>query len=98
MVDPGHVFSTDFILPGVSNRQLRFAALSPQSAVVVYLQSGFADVVCATVLDFRAKAYWSTALRDDRLYDLEGLRQDVMGKQYRPDNRLCETTMLGSGD
>jgi hypothetical protein len=42
MVNPGEVTSADYIIPGVPNKQLGFAALNSDSAIVFYKRGGYA--------------------------------------------------------
>jgi hypothetical protein len=46
MVNPGETMSTDYIIPGVPNKQLRFAALNSDSAIVFYERGGYASQLC----------------------------------------------------
>src|ERR1700730_1557742 len=62
MVNPGEAMSTDYIIPGVPNKQLRFAALNGNSAIVLYEWGGYADQECVTVFDFREHTLWGASL------------------------------------
>lgn len=62
MVDSGATMSTDYRLPGISNRRLVLAALNQNSAVLLYEVGGYANFMRVTILDFSSGGYWSTNL------------------------------------
>jgi hypothetical protein len=66
MVNPGETMSTDYILPGVPNKRLVFAALNKDSAIVVYEKGGYANLLRTTILDFRDGRAWDTTLNSFR--------------------------------
>lgn len=62
MVDSGATMSTDYRLPGISNRRLVLAALNQNSAVLLYEVGGYANFMRVTILDFSSGGYWSSNL------------------------------------
>lgn len=53
MVNAGETMSKDDIVPEVPNKQLRFAALNSDSAIVFYEWGGYASQLRVTAFDFR---------------------------------------------
>lgn len=84
MVDPGEAMSTDDIIPGVPNKKLVIAALGENAAVVLYVRGGFADRLCVTVFDFRARAAWGAYVNDYDVRDLSGLRKAIAARSFVP--------------
>jgi len=74
MVNPGETMSTDYILPGVPNKRLVFAALNKDSAVIVYERGGYANFLRATILDFRGGRSWDSTLNRYSVKNLQDLR------------------------
>jgi hypothetical protein len=66
MNDPGDPMSTDYIIPGVPTRQLVFAGVGDDSAVIVYEQGGYANRPSVVAFSWIAggSAWW--AFLDDR--------------------------------
>jgi hypothetical protein len=82
MVNPGETMSTDYIMPGVPNKQLRFAALNGDSAIVFYKWGGYADQLCVTAFDFQERTSWGASLRGLRVNTLEQLRTAISDRQF----------------
>lgn len=82
MVNPGETMSTDYILSGVPNKRLVFAALNKNSAIIVYEQGGFANTLRATILDFKDLKSWDTTL-DHRIRNLGDLRTALIQGNLR---------------
>lgn len=82
MVNPGEPMSTDYIIPGVPNKQLRFAALNGHSANVFYEWGGFADQLCVTAFDFREHTSWGASLRVFRVNTLDQLRTAISDRRF----------------
>jgi hypothetical protein len=49
MVNPGDTMSTDYMIEGVPNKRLVFAALNKASASVVYERGGYANLCWLSV-------------------------------------------------
>jgi hypothetical protein len=81
MVNPGEAMSTDYIICGVPNKQLRFAALNGDSAIVFYELGGYADQLCVTAFDFRQRTSWGASLKVFRVNTLEQLRTAISDRQ-----------------
>jgi len=84
MVNPGEAMSTDYIIPGVPNKRLRFAALNGDSAIVFYEWGGYADQACVTAFDFRERTSWGASLKVFRVNTLERLRTAISDRQFTP--------------
>jgi len=82
MVNPGEAMSTDYIIPGVPNKQLRFAALNGHSAIVFYEWGGYADQLCVTAFDFREHTSWGASLKMFRVSTLDQLRTAISDRQF----------------
>ena len=82
MVNPGEEMSTDGIIPGVPNKQLRFAALSDDSAIVFYEWGGFVGQECVTAFDFRGRTSWGASLKVFRVRTLDQLRTAISDRQF----------------
>jgi hypothetical protein len=82
MVNPGETMSTDYILPGVPNKRLVFAALNRDSAIVVYERGGYANLLRTTILDFRDGKTWDTALNSYSIKNLRELRVALSQENY----------------
>jgi hypothetical protein len=82
MVNPGETMSTDYILPGVPNKRLVFAALNKDSAIVVYEKGGYANLLCTTILDFRDGRAWDTTLNSYSIRNLHDLRVALTQEKY----------------
>jgi hypothetical protein len=82
MVNPGEVMSTDYIIPGVPNKQPGFAALNGDSAIVFYKRGGYADQLCVTAFDFRQHTSWGASLKVFRVNTLEQLRTAISDGQF----------------
>jgi hypothetical protein len=82
MVNPGETMSTDYILPGVPNKRLVFAALNRDSAIVVYERGGYANLLRTTILGFRDGKTWDTALNRYSIRSLPELRVALSQEKY----------------
>lgn len=82
MVNPGETMSTDYILPRVPNKRLVFAALNRDSAIVVYERGGYANVLRATILDFKDGTAWDTTLNNYSIRNLSDLRVALIQENY----------------
>jgi hypothetical protein len=82
MVNPGETMSTDYILPGVPNKRLVFAALNRDSAVVVYERGGYVNFLRTTILDFRDGKTWDTTLNSYPIRNLPDLRVALSQEKY----------------
>jgi hypothetical protein len=82
MVNPGETMSTDYIIPDVPNKQLRFAALNGHSAIVFYELGGYADQLCVTAFDFREHTSWGASLKSFRVNTLDQLRTAISDRQF----------------
>jgi len=82
MVNPGETMSTDYIIPDVPNKQLRFAALNHHSAIVFYKLGGYADQFCVTAFDFREHTSWGASLKVFHVDTLDQLRTAISGRQF----------------
>jgi hypothetical protein len=82
MVNPGEAMSTDYRIPGVPNKQLRFAALNDHSAIVFYKWGGYADQLCVTAFDFREHTSWGASLKVFRVNTLDELRTAISDRQF----------------
>lgn len=82
MVNPGKAMSTDYIIPGVPNKQLRFAALNGGSAIVFYEWGGYAGQLSVTAFDFREHTLWGASLKVRRVKTLEQLRAAISDRQF----------------
>lgn len=82
MVNPGETMSTDYIIPKVPNKQLRFGALNDHSAIVFYKWGGFADQLCVTAFDFREHTSWGASLKVFRVNTLDQLRTAISARQF----------------
>jgi hypothetical protein len=82
MVNPGEAMSTDFMIPGVPNKRLKFAATNDHSAVVFYEWGGYADQHCVVVLDFRRRTSWGACLTTYRVKTFDQLRSAISGRQF----------------
>jgi hypothetical protein len=57
--NPGDLLGTDYIVPGVSSRQVAFAAVSSDTSILVYLQGGYATTTNVVVFTSRNRgSYW----------------------------------------
>ena len=83
MVNPGEEMSTDGIIPGVPNKQLRFAALNDDSAIVFYEWGGLAGQECVTAFDFRGRTSWGASLKVFRVRTLDQLRTAISDRQFK---------------
>jgi hypothetical protein len=81
MNNPGDPMSTDVIIHAPS-RQLIFAAVGKQSAIVVYEQGGFASFPCAVVLSKAGSAAW-IAIDDYRPMDILAVRRSVHEARFK---------------
>ena len=82
MVNPDETMSTDYILPGVPNKRLVFAALNRDSAIVVYERGGYANLLRTTILDFRDGKTWDTTLNSYSIRNLPALRVALSQEKY----------------
>ena len=82
MVNPGDAMSTDYIIPRVPNKRLVFAALNKESAIVVYERGGYANFLCATILDFRDGSAWRSTLNNHNVKDMHDLRAALAEEKY----------------
>jgi hypothetical protein len=87
MVNPGDTMSSDYIIEGVPNKRLVFAALNKESAIVVYERGGYANFQCATILDFRDRSAWGWTLNNHNVKNMDDLRAALAEEKYidRPD-------------
>ena len=84
MNNPGDPMSTDAIIHAPS-RQLIFAAVGKQSAILVYEQGSFASFPCAVVFSRTGAAAW-IAIHDHRPKDVAALRRSVHQALFSPMN------------
>ena len=86
MVNPGDRMSTDYILPGVPNKRLVFAAVNQESAIVVYERGGYANFLRAMILDFKDGSAWNTTLNSHSIRNLRDLRTALAQEHYTTGN------------
>ncbi len=82
MNNPGDPMSTDVIIHAPS-RQLIFAAVGKQSAILVYEQGSFASFPCAVVFSRTGAAAW-IAIEDYMPRDIDALRRSVHQGRFSP--------------
>jgi len=82
MNNPGDPMSTDVIIHAPS-RQLIFAAVGKQSAILVYEQGSFASFPCAVVFSRTGAAAW-IAIEDYMPRDIGALRRSVHQGRFSP--------------
>jgi hypothetical protein len=82
MNNPGDMMSTDVIIQAPS-RQLIFAAIGKQSAIVVYEQGSFASFPCAVVVSKSGAVAW-IAIDDYQPTDISALRRSVHEARFKP--------------
>ena len=82
MVNPGDTMSTDYIIAGVPNKRLVFAALNKESAIVVYERGGYANILRAIIIDFRDGSAWGSALNIYRVKNMHDLRVALAEEDY----------------
>jgi len=82
MANPGDTMSTDYIIDGIPNKRLVFAALNKESAIVVYERGGYANFLCATILDFRDGSAWGSALNNHNVKNMHDLRAALAEEEY----------------
>jgi hypothetical protein len=82
MVNPGDTMSTDYIIEGVPNKRLVFAALNKESAIVVYERGGYANFLCATILDFRDGSACGSTLNNHNVKNMHDLRAALAAEKY----------------
>ncbi len=82
MVNPGNAMSTDYMIPGVPNKRLAFAALSRDSAIVVYERGGHANFLRTMILDFKDRSTWDTTLNSYSIRSLRDLRVALAQEKY----------------
>lgn len=80
MNNPGDPMSTDLIINAPS-RQLIFAGVSAQSAIIVYKQGSFASFPCAVIFSKTGKAAWIT-IADYLPRDIQALRISVHAGRF----------------
>jgi hypothetical protein len=85
MVEPGRTMSTDFLIPGVSQRRRVFAALNPKSAIVVFERGGYANFLCVSVFDFEDGSAWRAVLDNRTIRELNTLRSAIRESQFKID-------------
>jgi hypothetical protein len=82
MNNPGDPMSTDAIIHAPS-RQLIFAAIGQQSAILVYEQGSFASFPCAVIFSRTGAAAW-IAIDDYMPRDIAALRRSVHEARFSP--------------
>lgn len=82
MVNPGDPMSTDYVIPGVPNKRLRFAALNDDAAIISYEWGGYANQLCVTVFDFRGGKSWGASLKNYHIKTLDDLRAAILAKDF----------------
>ena len=82
MVNPGDTMSTDYMIEGVPNKRLVFAALNKESAIVVYERGGFFNILRATIIDFRDGSAWGSALNNYKVKNMHDLRAALAEQEY----------------
>jgi hypothetical protein len=86
-VDPGCPMSPDF-LPG-PHRQLVFAAFSRDTAILVFVSSGFMDTLNVAVLTHAFRGgVWKAFLTDLPREDISGLRTALRAGTFTTTDRL----------
>lgn len=85
MVNPGKAMSGDYLLPGVPNKRLIFAALNRDSAVVVYERGGYGNVLRTMILDFKDQRAWDATLNTYSVRNLHDLRLALTQEKYTAD-------------
>lgn len=82
--NPGDLLGTDYIVPGVSSRQLVFAAVSSDAALLVYRQGGYATTTNVVVFTSRnGGSYWLARITSSAPpRDLRALEKVVAGSEY----------------
>ena len=83
MNDPGERIGTDFIIPGVPSRRLVFAAVGDNSAVLVYEQGGYANMLNATVFSYVNDGAWRAILKDHSVDSVLALKAAVDNGRFR---------------
>jgi hypothetical protein len=69
-------------IEGVPNKRLVFAALNKESAIVVYERGGYANFLCATILDIRDGSAWGSALNNYKVKNMHDLRAALAEEDY----------------
>lgn len=82
MVNPGDTMSTDYIIEGVPNKRLVFAALNKESAIVVYERGGFFNILRATIIDFKDGSAWGSELNNYKVKNMHDLRAALAEEDY----------------
>jgi hypothetical protein len=82
MVNPGETMSTDYVIPGVPNKQLQFGALNENTAIVFYKWGGYGDQLCVVIFDFRVKKSWGATLKDFHIATLDELRAAIFARDF----------------
>jgi len=85
-VDPCCPMSPDF-LPG-PHRQLVFAAFSRDTAILVFVSSGFVDTLNVAVLTHAFRGVWKAFLTDLPTEDIDGLRTALRAGTFVTTDRL----------
>ena len=77
MVNTGQEMSTDMIIPGVPNKRLVFAAVSNDTAVLVYELGGYVGTLHAMVFCHANGGGGWKAMLDEPVHDIASLRNTV---------------------
>jgi hypothetical protein len=82
MVNAGQEMSTDMIIPGIPNKRLVFAAVSDDTAVLVYELGGYVDTLHAMVFcHANGGGSWEAVL-DEAVHDITSLRNTVQQGRF----------------
>ncbi len=82
MVNPGEAMSTDYMIPGVPNKRLQFAAMNSDSAIVFYEWGGYGNQFCVMAFDFREHTSWGASLKVFHVNTLEQLPTAISNRQF----------------
>ncbi len=83
MNDPGDPLSTDDISSGVPSRQLIFAAVGKNSAVLVYEQGSFASYPNVVVFSYGNEKAWAAALDSYPPRDIPALQKTLRESRFK---------------
>jgi hypothetical protein len=83
MVNPGQRRSTDAITPGVPNKELVFAGISDNNAVLIFKRGGLFDTTNVAVFSHRGTGgLWTARIDDNTVQDIAGLRNAIRNRRF----------------
>jgi hypothetical protein len=84
MVNPGQTMSTDLIISGVPNKKLVLVGLADQTAVLIFVQGGYASTINAAVFSHRENVgVWGAMIEDYSVHDIAALRRAVHNGRFK---------------